>query len=119
MRPEADVDLLSARQFGHDVRRPAQQRPELGGLAVFELSHVEDVSARLDDEGADAERANAVLDEPAPGVVQDATRQRPPSLREVAGEAAGLAHQNASRVRAASTTRATDGMYASSIAQYG
>jgi hypothetical protein len=67
------------------------------------------VPPRLDDERADAERADAVLDEPAAAVQERAAGQRHAPLGEVAREAPHR-HQKASSVRTASATRAADGL---------
>jgi len=47
-----------------------------------------DVAARLDDQRADAQRSDGVLDDPAAGVVDDAAGQVDATSVEVAGEAA-------------------------------
>jgi len=62
--PEADIDLLGAKGLGDRGRDPSQQRPELGRLVLVEIGDVENVALRLDDQRADPERADAMLDHP-------------------------------------------------------
>jgi len=64
VRPLAGVDLLGRDQAIDNLGCALQERPELGGLCGGQLADPRHVPARLDEQGADAEWAYAVLDEP-------------------------------------------------------
>ena len=72
VRPLADVCLVGAGLGEDGCGHAVQQRAELGVLFRRQVSEAQDVAQRLDDEGADAERADAVLDRPVFRLVNDA-----------------------------------------------
>ena len=101
--PEADVDLLGVEGPRHRRGSAPQERADLRRLVLVEVGDVKDVALRLDDQRPDAERADAVLDHPARGLVDPPARTWPAAGGQVAGEATrvvgGLDH---ARNRAAS-----------------
>lgn len=92
VRPQGDVDLLGALELGDDRSGLLQDRAELRCLGGIEVGDVDDVALRLDDQRADPERADAVIDEPVLGLV-DAAAGRDP----VTGEALGRQRPQTSR----------------------
>lgn len=84
MRPQADVYLIRMGQFGHDARRPVQERSHRHRLFSGEICHVNDVTFGLHDEGPDTERADTVLYHPARFSGNDSPRQHGTAAGEVA-----------------------------------
>lgn len=73
--PETVVDLISRNEpTGHRGGFP-EQRPEFSRLLYRQIPHRGDVAFWLDDQCPEAERSDAVLDEPKGGPVDEATRQ--------------------------------------------
>lgn len=87
VRPQADVDLIRIGKLGHHAGRPMQESSHRGRLFSGEIRHVDDVAFGLDDEGSDAERADAVLYHPARFSSDDSTRQHSAAAGEIAGSA--------------------------------
>src|SRR5438876_1130746 len=65
-----------------------QERAELGSLVRFELGNARHVTLGLNEQRADPEWSDAMLDEPVAGLVNDAAGQRDPSRGKVAGKTA-------------------------------
>ena len=64
VRPEAHIHLVRSGQLTHGGRCLREQLPELGSLARQQVGHGSDMANWLYDQGAHAERADAVLDNP-------------------------------------------------------
>jgi hypothetical protein len=62
--PECGVDLFGFQELRKRRCHALQQWAELLGLVLVELPYVGDVPLRLDDQSADTERPDAVLDNP-------------------------------------------------------
>ena len=88
VRPKANVDLFGPDELVDDGGRTAEKRPDLRRLAAGELGDARDVSLWLDDQRADPERPDAMLDQPVLGLENNPARQRNPPARKVTAEAA-------------------------------
>jgi hypothetical protein len=87
VRPQADVDLSGGEQLVYDRGGPVRQRPQRGGLIGGQAGDARDVAQRLDQQGADAERTDAVLHSPAAAIENRPAGQRPPARGQITGEA--------------------------------
>ena len=88
VRPLAGVDLLGCDQAIDDLGGALQECPEFGGLRGGKFGDTSHVPTRHNEQRANAERPDAVLNEPVGRLVDDATREREPPFDEVAREAA-------------------------------
>ncbi len=70
---QTDVDLLGLHHGSDRGADPSQQRPQLGGLVRRQLRNAQHMPDRLDDEGPQSQRPDAVLHHPSP-----APHHRPP-----------------------------------------
>lgn len=75
MRPQRDVDLVRALKFGDNRGRFLQQGAELNRLISGEIGDMHDVAFRFHDQRAHAERSDAVVDKPQPGLVDAPARR--------------------------------------------
>ena len=64
VRPQRDVHLLGSFKRGHDCRRLLKHHSEFRSLCCLEVRDVHDMTIGFDDQRPDAERADAVIDEP-------------------------------------------------------
>lgn len=92
VRPQADVGLLGREKLIDDARALVQQRALRCRLVRRQRSDLGDVTARLEQQRPDAERANAVFDPPTVGVKDRTTREWSPARGQVTGEAAVNVH---------------------------
>jgi len=61
MRPQADVDLRRFRELRNDRGRPPQKRTQFCCLLAVQVPHVDNMTLRLNDQGADTKRADAMV----------------------------------------------------------
>jgi hypothetical protein len=71
--PQAVVHLLCVDEFGRDLRCLPEDRPQMGGLYVAEVANCGDVALWLHDQCPNAERPDAVLDQPASLAMDETT----------------------------------------------
>jgi hypothetical protein len=84
MRPETYVDLIRVAQL---LRAPGglfEQRPKVCRFFRIQICDVKAVAARLDEERADPERPDAVLDDPVLGLMDAPSRERRAAVAEQA-----------------------------------
>jgi hypothetical protein len=84
VRPHADVGLLRPADRLDHTGGVAQQRAELGRRGIVEVRDRQDVVARCDDQRAEVEPADGVVDDPARGLVDDAARHVAPTGGDLA-----------------------------------
>jgi hypothetical protein len=64
VRPQRHVNLLSVRELLHNDRSFSQKRPEFARFIRAEIRDMQKMTLGLDNQRANAKRANAVLDSP-------------------------------------------------------
>lgn len=74
VRPEGDVDLLGCFQPCDDCRCLLKNGAQLGSLGLVEVRDMNDMALRLDDQGPNAQRPDAMVDVPEVGFVDAASR---------------------------------------------
>lgn len=75
-------------KLGDHTRDALQQRAERGGLAVIQLTHVHDVTARLHDQRPEPERPDRLVDESVIRLEDHPARRFDPPRVDVAGQTA-------------------------------
>jgi hypothetical protein len=101
MRPQTDVHLLWTKQLVEHGRSTLDQRTQLQGFSFLQLGDSRDMASGHDDRRPDAEWTDAMLDHAARRSVDDAARQRTPSIGQITSQTP----QHVSRSHRASVTR--------------
>jgi HAD superfamily hydrolase (TIGR01509 family) len=92
MRPQANVHLGSLRQGANHAAGAMEYYAHLCRLFRSQISDPLDVPRGLDHEGADTQRPDAVLHTPAIAFIDQAAWEIPPSMGQVASDAALQIH---------------------------
>ena len=86
MRPQADIGLIGAKKLRDHRRRAQEHDPQARRLRVAEVGDIKHMTLRLDDEGANPERADAVLHTQVPSLEDAAAWRLFSSFGQVAGK---------------------------------
>jgi hypothetical protein len=86
MRPKTHIDLIRVKQLGYHGRCTVQHRSHVRGFCSGEVSDVNHVTSRLDDQRPHPERADTMLHSKVLGLKDAAARRLASPLSQTARE---------------------------------
>ena len=90
MGPETHVDLVCSIQLMDAARNPVKKRAKLRGLCLCKLGDRDAVAERLHEQSPDAQRTDAVLDDPVGCREEAATREWTPPCNQLTSKTSDI-----------------------------
>ena len=96
--PQADVSLIGSGELFHTGGNLAQERPEFPCLLFSQVGKMDAMAERLNDQCANAEWSDAMLDRPARGLVNSSAGERIRLCDQLTGKTGVGSHRTFSAV---------------------